>query len=77
MLLQVEEPGGTLDIDQRLGAGHLLPLEDLAGAERPFELADELFHMGWLGTHEVQRGTASEDFDIAFVRGKEGDQAVG
>jgi len=34
-------------------------------------------HRGGLGTHEEQRGTAGEDFDIAFMRGKEGDQAVG
>ncbi len=98
MLLQVEETGSTLDIDEGLGARHLLPLEDLAGAERPFELAHEFFevvlrnavegdqvtvqivqhrHGGGLGAHEEQRGTASEDFDVAFMRGKEGDQAVG
>lgn len=36
-------------------------------------------HLHWrgLGTHEEQRGTAGEDFDIAFMRGKERDQAVG
>lgn len=93
MLLQVEEPSRALDIGQRLGAGHFLPFEDLARAERPLELADELLevvlhhpverhqvavevvenlHRGSLGAHEVQRGTASEDFDVAFVRGKRG-----
>lgn len=34
-------------------------------------------HRGGLRTHEVQRGSAGEDFDIAFMRGKERDQAVG
>lgn len=98
VLLQVEEACSTLDIGQGFRARHLLPLEDLPGAERPFELAHELLevvldnavegdqvtveivqhlHRGGLGTHEVQRGTACEDFDIAFMRGKEGDQAVG
>lgn len=98
VLLQVEEPGGTLDVGQGFWAGQFLPFEDLAGAERPFELADELFqvvlhhpvqgdqvaveviedlHWRSLGTHEVQRGTAGEDLDIAFMRGKERDQAVG
>lgn len=98
MLLQVEEPGSALDVGEGFGACHLLPLEYLARAERPFELADELLqmvlhnavegdqvtveiiqhlHRGGLGTQEEQRGTASEDFDIAFMRGKEGDQAVG
>lgn len=98
VLLQVEEACSTLDVGQGFRARHLLPLEDLAGAERPFELAHELLevvldnavegdqvtveivqhlHRGGLGTHEVQRGTACEDFDIAFMRGKEGDQAVG
>ena len=43
MLLQVEEPGGALDVGEGLRTRHLLPLEDLPGAERPFELAHELF----------------------------------
>lgn len=98
MLLQVEEACGALDIGQGFRAGHLLPLEDLARAERPFELAHELLqmvlhnavegdqvtveiiqhlHRGGLGAHEEQRGTAGEDFDVAFMRGKERDQAVG
>ncbi|GLO46545.1 hypothetical protein PPUN109347_31080 [Pseudomonas putida] len=98
MLLQVEEPGSTLDIGQGLGARHLLPFEDLARAERPFELAYKFLevvlhntvkgdqvtveivqhlHRGGLWTHEEQRGTAGEDFNVAFVRGKERDQAVG
>lgn len=37
----------------------------------------EHLHQGRLRTHEVQRGTACEDFDIAFMRGKERDQAIG
>lgn len=98
MLLQVEEPGCALNVGEGLRARHLLPLKDLARAERPLELAHELLqvvlhyavesdqvtveivqHLNGrgLGTHEVQRGTAGEDFDIAFMRGKEGDQAVG
>ena len=43
MVLQVEEPGGTLDVGEVFGTGHFLPLEHLAGAERPFELAHEFF----------------------------------
>lgn len=98
MLLEVEEPGGALDVGEGFGACHLLPLEDLARAERPFELAHKLLqvvlhnavkgdqvtieivqhlHRSWLGTHEVQRGSAGKDFDIAFMRGEERDQAVG
>lgn len=45
MLLEVEEPGSTLDVGQSFGARHLLPLEDLARAKRPFELAHELFQV--------------------------------
>ena len=45
MLLQVKEPRGSLDIGQRFRARHLLPLEDLAGAKRPFELAHELLQV--------------------------------
>lgn len=41
VLLQVEEPGCALDIGQRLRSCHLLPLEDLAGRQRPFELPDK------------------------------------
>lgn len=98
VLLRIEEPSGALDVGQGFRARHLLPLEDLPGTERPFELADELLqvvlhnavqgdqvtveivqhlHRSGLGTHEEQRGTAGEDFDIAFMRGKERDQAVG
>ena len=98
VLLQVEEPGSALNIGEGLRACHLLPLEDLPGAERPFKLAHKFLkvvlhhaiqgnqvtveivqhlHRGWLGTHEEQRGTAGEDFDVAFMRGKERDQAVG
>jgi len=98
VLLQVEEPSGALDVGEDLGARHLLPLEDLPGTERPFELAHEFLqmvlhntvegdqvtveiiehlHRCGLGTHEEQRGTAGEDFDIAFMRGKKWDQAVG
>ena len=43
MLLQVDEPAGKLDIDQDLRARQLLRLEDLAGDERPLELAHEPF----------------------------------
>ncbi|MNT60265.1 hypothetical protein D3C72_1978350 [compost metagenome] len=30
-----------------------------------------------LGSHEVQRGTAGKDFDVAFVRRKKRNEAVG
>jgi hypothetical protein len=30
-----------------------------------------------LGSHEVKRGTAGKDFDIAFVRRKKRNEAVG
>lgn len=43
VLLQVEEPRCSLDVGQGFRASHLLPLENLAGAERPFELAHEFF----------------------------------
>ncbi len=42
-MLQVEEPGGALDVGKGFGTGHLLPLKYLARAECPFELADEFF----------------------------------
>lgn len=45
MLLQVIEPGGALDIGQRLRAGTLLPFEDLTAADGPFELLHELDHV--------------------------------
>ena len=45
MLLEVEEARGALDVRERLGPGHLLPLEDLPEAERPLELANELFEV--------------------------------
>ncbi|MNP41673.1 hypothetical protein D3C76_1353890 [compost metagenome] len=45
VLLQIEEPGSTLDVGQGFRARHLLPLEDLPGAERPFELAHEFLEV--------------------------------
>jgi len=98
MVLQVEESGSALDVGEGFGAGHLLPLEHLARAERPFELAHEFFQVvlhdavqrdqvavdvvedfngRCLGSHEVERGTAGKDFDVAFVRRKKRDEAVG
>lgn len=98
MVLQVEEPGGALDVGEGFRTGHFLPLEYLAGAERPLELAHEFFQVvlhdaierhqvavdvvqdfnrGGLGSHEVKRGTAGKDFDIAFVRRKKRNEAVG
>jgi len=35
------------------------------------------FNRSGLGSHEVKRGTAGEDFDIAFVRRKKRNEAVG
>ncbi len=37
----------------------------------------EDFNWRGLGTHEVERGTAGKDFDLAFVRREERDKAVG
>nr|BFE89942.1 hypothetical protein GCM10020185_04780 [Pseudomonas brassicacearum subsp. brassicacearum] len=37
----------------------------------------EDFNRCCLGPHEVQRGTAGKDFDVAFVRREERDEAVG
>lgn len=34
-------------------------------------------HGRWLGLHEVERGTAGKDFDVAFVRRKKRKKAVG
>jgi len=45
MVLQIEESSSTLDVGEGFRAGHLLPLEHLAGAKRPFELAHELFQV--------------------------------
>lgn len=98
MVLQVEESSGALDVGEGFRAGHLLPLEHLAGTERPFELAHEFFQVvlhdavkrhqvavdvvedfnrRGLGTHEVERGAAGKDFNVAFVRWEEWDKAVG
>ena len=98
MVLQVEESGGALDVGEGFGAGHLLPFEHLPRAERPFELAHELFEVvlhdavkrdqvavdvvqdfdrRWLGLHEVERGTAGKDFNVAFVWRKKRNEAVG
>ncbi|MNE73629.1 hypothetical protein D3C80_1696510 [compost metagenome] len=98
MVLQVEKSGGTLDVGEGFDAGHLLPLEHLARAERPLELAHkffqvvlhhavqrhqvavdviEHFHRRCLGPHEVQRGAAGKDFDVAFVRRKQRNETIG
>ena len=98
MVLQIEESSSTLDVGEGFRAGHLLPLEHLAGAKRPFELAHELFQVVLhdaiqrhqvavdvvedfnrcgLGAHEVERGAAGKDFDVAFVGWEERDKAVG
>ncbi|CAI8789163.1 hypothetical protein EMIT0P171_190078 [Pseudomonas sp. IT-P171] len=97
MVLQVEESGGALNVGEGFGAGHFLPFEHLARAERPFELAHELFEVvlhdavkrdqvavdvvedfdrRWLGLHEVERGTAGKDFNVAFVWWKKRDEAI-
>lgn len=98
MVLQVEESGGALNVGEGFGAGHLLPLEHLARAQCPFELAHEFFQMVLhdavqrdqvavdvvedfdrrrLRLHEVERGTAGKDFDVAFVRWEQRNEAVG
>lgn len=40
------------------------------------EIVQHLHRCG-LGTHEEQGGATSKNFDVAFMRGKEWDQAVG
>jgi hypothetical protein len=69
MLLQVEESGGALDVRQRLRAGHLLPLEDLARAKCPLELADELLKV--VLHHPVERDQVAvqivEHFDRCWL----------
>lgn len=98
MVLQVEEPGRTLDVGEGFRAGHLLPLEHQPGAERPLELAHKFFQVvlhhaiqrhqvavdvvedfnrRGLRTHEVERGAAGKDFNVAFVGWEERDKAVG
>ncbi|MNI85770.1 hypothetical protein D3C73_1427920 [compost metagenome] len=37
----------------------------------------EDFHRCRLGPHEVQRGAAGKDFDVAFVRWKQRNKAIG
>ncbi|MNP05319.1 hypothetical protein D3C76_972660 [compost metagenome] len=37
----------------------------------------EHFDRGGLGSHEVQRGPAGKDFDVAFVRRKQRNEAIG
>lgn len=54
-----------LTISEGFRAGHLLPLKHLARAERPFELAHELFKV--VLHHAIQRHQVTvdvvEDFD--------------
>ena len=45
MVLHVEELGGALDVGEVFGTRHFLPIEHLPRAERPFELAHELFEV--------------------------------
>jgi len=45
MVLQVVEPRGTLNIGQRFGIRHVLPLEHRTAADRPLELADKLLQV--------------------------------
>ncbi|MNV94204.1 hypothetical protein D3C71_1889800 [compost metagenome] len=59
MVLQVEKSGGALDVGEGFRAGHLLPLEHLARAERPFELAHKLFEV--VLHHAVQRHQVAVD----------------
>jgi hypothetical protein len=43
VVLEIEKPGGPLDIGEGFRACHLLPFKHLTRAECPFELADEFF----------------------------------
>jgi hypothetical protein len=45
VLLEVKEPGSPLDVGKRFNVAHLLPLENLAAAECPLELTNELFEV--------------------------------
>ena len=66
VMLQVEKTRSTLNISESFRAGHLLPLEHLAGAERPFELAHKFFQV--VLHHAVQRYQVAvdvvEDFNL-------------
>jgi hypothetical protein len=97
VVLQVVKPRGALDVGERLRAGELLPLEDLAAGQGPLELPDELlevmlddsvevhqlavdvvedFRPRRHRAEEVERGAATEGFDVAVVLREQGDQAV-
>ena len=59
LVLQVIEPGGPLDIGQRLAGRDLRPLEDLAAAQRPLELTHELLQV--VLHHPVKRDHVAID----------------
>lgn len=44
-MMEIENPGRALDLSKGFRAGHLFPFEYLPGAERPLELAAELFQV--------------------------------
>ncbi|MNN75615.1 hypothetical protein D3C81_1919310 [compost metagenome] len=66
MVLQVEESRGALDVGKGFRAGHLLPLEYLTRAERPFELTHELFEV--ILHHTIQRHQVTVDVVEDFNR---------
>lgn len=66
MVLQIEEPGGALDIGEGFRTRHLLPLEHLTGAKRPFELPHEFFQVVLHDT--VQRHQVAVDVVDDFNR---------
>lgn len=72
MLLQVKEPGGALVIGEGLGARHLLPLEDLARTERPFELAHEFYQVVLHNTVEGDQVTVEIIQHLHECGGKRG-----
>lgn len=74
MLLQVEKTRRPLDVGQRFGAGHLLPLEDLPRGQRPFELAHEFFQV--VLHNAVERHQVAVDVVEDFNRGSLGTHEV-
>lgn len=74
MVLQVEEPSGALDVGEGFRTGHFLPLEHLAGAERPFELAHEFFQVVLYDA--IERHQVAVDVIQDFSRGGLGSNEV-
>jgi hypothetical protein len=72
LVLQVIKAGGALYVGQGLAGRDLVPLEDLAAAERPFELADKLFQVVLHHAVEVDHVAVDvvDDFDLGGLAQK-------